>query len=298
LAKEFWRQLNRTKEVYPNKLVDPIIIQNISSNSALEGKDDRSIPAVRPFAFCTIPKNGCSRWRRFLRRVQGVKDYYDAAAHRQRDNGLMYPIHFQLLFLQNHTPSPLLRIAIVRDPLSRLLSVWLEKIRGGAGKLNRLNKRCSNYNRIRGNFTEFVLCLEETIETKQQGCGWDEHWSPQSCQCGLSEMRYDLLLRQEQKDDWFQPLIQCLGVERFIFNFTPDGHTFGSSIADQKGGSISMGALSKVCEYYDAVTVAKVSRLYSQDAMFRTWDFSDCRGINDNKNTTSSTTTTTATIDA
>jgi hypothetical protein len=256
LAETFWQQANRTEEKYPYSKQDPIIIQNISG--------------VESFAFCSIPKNGCSRWRRFLRRVQGVPDYM-SSPHNRLTNGLMYPSDFPPTLFDRSISDPLLRIAIVRDPLSRLLSAWLEKVKSGTFPPG----NCSNHLQAAQNFSEFVLCLEETVHNQNQGCAWNDHWVPQSCLCGLTEMRYDLLLQQENKEEWTKPVISCLGMERFSHNYT-NGEDFGSS-ASNSMGSKSTGASSKLCGYYDAVTFAKARAIYARDDLFHTWDFSQCK---------------------
>merc|ERR1719393_1008686 len=43
---------------------------------------------IRSFAVCTPPKNGCSRWKRLLRRIQGYPDYM-RDPHNWRTSGLI-----------------------------------------------------------------------------------------------------------------------------------------------------------------------------------------------------------------
>ena len=162
------------------------------------------------FAFCTIPKNGCSRWRRFLRKVQGVRKYL-GYPHNYAKNGLKYSSDFdynvlgrageRLPFQTISTPTnatsqtdssiPTLptvpRIALIRDPHARLLSAWSNKIKeehhnvasmvAQHTKESQIRKTvassCHDQQMLQGNFTHFVTCLEESKENLSNVAGAD-----------------------------------------------------------------------------------------------------------------------------
>jgi len=335
LADEYWSQLveksaaqlgQKGGEVYPTGRRDPIIVlANVTEQQQQpqqvrggQGELEEEEVVEEPFAFCTIPKNGCSRWRRFLRRVQGIEDYM-SYPHDYATNGLLYPSDFlslpsssvnnetyatsnqmssSLLFDDPH----MLRVAIVRDPLSRLLSAWLEKIHNSDQPWNRrMPDACTATGAAwREDFPTFVKCMHADTQQKQQvpalsargrrqrhlrrtrdPCSWDEHFAPQTCKCHLRTMKYDLLVSVEGYTDWFRPLLQCLGVEPYARNYLGDGADFGSDKANRRVGSEASGASNKLCDYYTPESYQLARSIYAGEELFMTsgWDYDTACGM-------------------
>ena len=54
IARQVWERNKRAKEDLPQALDDPVVMVKTKSGEALS----------KPFAMCTLAKNGCSHWRR------------------------------------------------------------------------------------------------------------------------------------------------------------------------------------------------------------------------------------------
>ena len=56
IARQVWERNGRSKEDLPRTLDDPVVM-----TKTVGGK-----PLSKPFAMCTLAKNGCSHWRRYV----------------------------------------------------------------------------------------------------------------------------------------------------------------------------------------------------------------------------------------
>ena len=98
---------------------------------------DRDSPVVSflyNFIYCGIPKNGCSRWRRLIRRASGLP--WLGQLPRTIHLPPKYANYSALSHLAKHDPVGAAHIlderskfsfVIVRSPYTRLLSAWLDK---------------------------------------------------------------------------------------------------------------------------------------------------------------------------
>ena len=84
-SEELWLRNNKTVETFPVRKQDPIMMIKTHEGVAL--------PV--PFAMCTIEKNGCSRWRRLMRRIAGYKTYLENP-HSKCCNGLSVSIRLRM----------------------------------------------------------------------------------------------------------------------------------------------------------------------------------------------------------
>ena len=84
-SEELWERNNRSVETFPVRKQDPIMM--------IKTQEGVALPV--PFAMCTIEKNGCSRWRRLMRRVAGFKTYLENP-HSKCCNGLRVSVLFSL----------------------------------------------------------------------------------------------------------------------------------------------------------------------------------------------------------
>jgi len=65
---------------------------------------------------CSIPRIGCSRWRRLLRRMEGYPDYM-ANPHNLRENGMKYTATLDRQFVEDVLNDPTyFRFVFVRCP--------------------------------------------------------------------------------------------------------------------------------------------------------------------------------------
>ena len=92
------------------------------------------IPSHR-LVFCYVPKCGTSRWQTFLRWLVGVQDWASNPHNRDANGyigGLMQLKHLpRAEAIQIMLDPSWTKMAVVRDPLDRLRSAYLDKIAGG-----------------------------------------------------------------------------------------------------------------------------------------------------------------------
>jgi len=163
--------------------------QNISDLWRRE--QEQSFVGVIVFAkqqrlLCSIPKAGCTAARAFaLRETLGVVlDPLDAdeihLIHPQGRANLTQLLHLQDEELLRVLSDPSWKFgALVRHPLTRLLSAYLDKVKAG-----RELERYPLKNRYPHSFERFVDYLEEAAKTMTPDLTpFDEHWRPQSGFC-------------------------------------------------------------------------------------------------------------------
>ncbi|KAL7426212.1 hypothetical protein ACHAXM_000376 [Skeletonema potamos] len=148
-------------------------------------------------AFCGIPKNGITNWIQLLRFIIGAPDYL-SVPHGKHDWK-----KFQFDSLDEHVQLNILNddsyifAAFLRDPAERLLSLYLDKVNGK----DLLWK--THFVSLYGlddtpSFEEFVKLIDRKRTScpfygnkseRISGMDWctDEHWAPQTFNCGLSE---------------------------------------------------------------------------------------------------------------
>ena len=154
------------------------------------------VSETRKFLYCGIPKCGVSRWRRLIRRIEGVESWADKMAHIPEANGLKY--------LFSYSPAEATRLAndpemtimmIVRNPYARLLSGWLDK------------RDFPQFN-LPQNFEDFVRYVSNTSDTKL-----NEHFKPMASFCGVREgMLFTDILKLEEVDVWGPEIVRRLNL--------------------------------------------------------------------------------------
>ena len=257
LSQQVWKRNNRTMQAYPSARVDPIVML----------KDTRNISFSKPFAMCTIAKNGCSRWRRLLRRMMGYENFM-VRPHDPRTNGLMYAPD-----VGGEALEKLFRWAIVRDPHERLVSAWSEKCNSTAGEPD---YNCGDWIvcENKHDFKTFVRCLWDKYNAvsaegndRERLCEFNEHFRPQMCDCNLKQLRYDVLLPVEYIDAWYHPLVKCLRMGRYTKDFWGKNRPFYSKRVVSVG-SHSTHAASKMKKLYTKELYDYVAEIYRDDLIF------------------------------
>lgn len=163
-------------------------------------------PAVRPFAVCTPPRNGCSRWKRLLRRIQGYSDYL--TRHPHHNNGLAST--GELARPEQHefwTTPQVFKMMLARNPMERLLSAYLSHQKTWF---------------LPRTFAEFVQQLptgvKQTADATAQARSWfnPQLWTPQTQLCDSpAEFHYDFVAKVEDRDLWMPKLVDFLKIHPY-----------------------------------------------------------------------------------
>lgn len=164
------------------------------------------------FIFAYVPKVACTNWKCVFRHMMGYPDYLDAAKAHGKANGLVL-----LSDLPEETRARLLRsreirkYTFVRDPYSRVLSAYLNKVEPYVRRGESIGQRryfLKVYRRIKSfaaqaapaeggvNFFVFLLWLSRSGGPLAR----DEHWLPQSEIIGAGEVEFDYVGRFENLD--------------------------------------------------------------------------------------------------
>mmetsp|Transcript_22864 Transcript_22864/g.71009 ORF Transcript_22864/g.71009 Transcript_22864/m.71009 type:complete len:330 (-) Transcript_22864:142-1131(-) len=143
--------------------------------------------------FCKIAKNGSSGWLRLLRRLDGFEDwelnpYLMELREQGRVGGLKQLKHYgrkeAAMIMTDPTWT---KVALVREPLERLLSAYLDKISGMQDAPEQLKLYSSELfgwppGALKDMpFSEFV----DRIAIADLENNLDDHWAKQHQECGL-----------------------------------------------------------------------------------------------------------------
>jgi hypothetical protein len=166
----------------------------------------QTTPGVTPFAVCTPPRNGCSRWKRLLRRIQGYKDYL--TRHPHHNNGLAYAGELSRAAQYELWTTPrVFKMMLARNPHERLLSAYL-------------SHRESWF--LPRTFSEFVQQLpsgvRQTLDATAQARSWfnPQLWTPQSQVCDSpANFHYDFIAKVEDRDLWMPKLVDFLSIHPY-----------------------------------------------------------------------------------
>eukprot|EP00965_Chrysotila_dentata_P258901 6213382-Pleurochrysis_carterae.AAC.2 len=109
------------------------------------------------------------------------------------------------------------RITIVRNPYSRLLSCFKDKILSKNQTEIKGSRIAPDTYSIGGSFAEFV---HATVNSTRL----NPHLTLQTSHCNLQGSVYDYALHIEEIDVWFKPVLQMLGQDIHNPRFVEDGH--------------------------------------------------------------------------
>ena len=186
------------------------------------------------FSLCTIAKNSCTNWRKLLYNVlsdAGTEKLCDTTTclpvdgngnnastfilarnlsgfpHVQVFPDIRHPSYGQTFF--ENFPS----LVIVRNPYLRFLSFYLDKV-----ALSHVHDDEHGSER-RTSSTSFHVNISEVARTLLVGSDCNEHWCPQSRQCGIAQgLRYTHVLKLEEMSAWFPKIVKLLNIESFVIH--------------------------------------------------------------------------------
>ena len=222
---------------------------------------------VKRRLLCTVPKAGCTVLRSFalLESFRVRLDPNDGAnvshIHPFAKRNLLQLGSFSDEQVTHMLESPLWEYAaVVRHPLTRLLSAYLDKVVTQQELWRRplQNKRPES-------FPEFVALLEDIARRYRNNWDWvDEHWRPQSGFClfrFLSPNVYDHVVKVENATALEELYVTMFGesgarwVQERRQSNAKNAHTSVHSHA----------ANAKLREYVDENLARRIQRLYAED---------------------------------
>eukprot|EP00271_Cylindrocystis_brebissonii_P022373 TRINITY_DN8592_c0_g1_i1.p1 TRINITY_DN8592_c0_g1~~TRINITY_DN8592_c0_g1_i1.p1 ORF type:complete len:741 (-),score=152.52 TRINITY_DN8592_c0_g1_i1:297-2519(-) len=187
--------------------ITPIIKQRIAAQIYI----DEKVKVI----YCSIPKVACTSWKTWFRQVAGLPNPNDTwIPHIPGKSGLkeLWLTYSEADAMRLLTRPDFFKFTFVRNPLTRLASVFLEKhIRGGVpysrrhwnrkffsllppAKLGVLHSRADGLLR----FQDFVGLVGDVMQLKRQDI--EPHIAPQTDMCMLDSIKYDFIGHFETLD--------------------------------------------------------------------------------------------------
>lgn len=151
--------------------------------------------------FCYIPKNACSTLKALLRKREGFSDWRDVHMIHGKKNGLQ-KLQWLSRFdaMKRLNDSATYRFVVVRNPFSRLISAWQNKIaspwpnqRADFWDQHLRNECPSIINNIKMPINGPLLSLElflKCLNSDDTVLPSNEHWRPQTELCALNHVEY------------------------------------------------------------------------------------------------------------
>ncbi len=216
------------------------------------------ISLVNRYVYVEVPKAGCGTMKATLggmeaaRLSAGAVERVQENPHdRTKATPFIKPYQLPPDLLEDAFRSrKWTRFTVVREPASRLLSGYLEKIRQGLKQsgpiLAALQERGDAPERAEDiTFEQFIDVVSSTPSRDQ-----DPHWRRQADHLGLEFIRYDDVIHLEDLDASWPKIAKLTGV--------PD-------LQEQFFCKNSTGARSRLAEFYTPELLIQVGKAYAHD---------------------------------
>ncbi len=211
------------------------------------------ISLVNKYVYVEVPKAGCGTMKATLGALEGAR-LNETHAQRFLDkphNGVKSGAHvrpYQLpsdLLEEVLTSKAYNRFTIVRNPNSRVLSGYLEKIQQGLRQSTEISDALAGKSASDITFAEFLSVIKEQDSRDQ-----DPHWRRQADHIGLGIIEYNDIIHLEDLDNSWEKVAQLTR--------TPD-------LDSQFYCKTSTRATSKVNDYRTPETDSLISEIYARD---------------------------------
>jgi Sulfotransferase family len=192
--------------------MSPVLVSELEERFGYPGTEVDylcNIGKKRSFLYYETPKAACSTIKRTLQLLEAdarenvPSDVHDKA-HSPLAGALSSGWSYEDLFLSPN----LFRFAFVRNPYSRALSCYLEKIVADSSERSRLQPRLGFNQQVPISFAEF-LCAIERIDDRER----DVHFRSQATLLNDRQVNYDYIGRFEEFDRDFTRVLGLIGIE-------------------------------------------------------------------------------------
>lgn len=216
------------------------------------------ISLVHRYVYVEVPKAGCGTMKATLGGLEAARmgpamaERVQAAPHnRLAATPFVKPFQLPPAMLEDVLASPgFRRFTVVREPASRLLSGYLEKIGQG------LKQSAAIVDDLKAATGEEIepqdISLPQFIDivAAQSSRDQDPHWRRQADHLGLGIVAYDAVVHLEDLDSSWALIGDLTSMPGLLEQFFCRNST---------------GARARMAEYYDAGLLARVAELYARD---------------------------------
>lgn len=211
------------------------------------------ISLVNKYVYLEVPKAGCGTMKATLGALEGARLN---ETHAQRflekpHNGMKSGAHvrpYQLpgdLLEEVLTSKEYNRFTVVRDPGSRVLSGYLEKIQQGLRQSAEISQALDGKPAAHIGFEEFLGVIQNQDSRDQ-----DPHWRRQADHIGLGIVEYNEIIHLEKLDESWDLVAQLTR--------TPD-------LDSQYYCKTATKAATKINQYRTAETESLIQKIYQRD---------------------------------
>lgn len=156
------------------------------------------------YIYVEVPKAACSTIKLTLQRVElNDRGYTPGNKHARSRSPLLAPLSAPREFLAALAAPQTLRFCFVRDPASRILAAYLEKLAGEDFE-REMRLKALGFNQTPA-FSQFLQRLEE------RGTDLDIHWARQTDLLQPDKIRYDFIGRFENFQADFEHVLARIG---------------------------------------------------------------------------------------
>ncbi len=211
------------------------------------------ISLVNKYVYVEVPKAGCGTMKATLGALEGGR-LNETHAQRFLDkphNGLKSGAHirpYQLpsdLLEEVFTSENYKRFTVIRNPGTRALSGYLEKITQGLRQSEEISAALGGKAADTISFEEFLAVIADQPSRDQ-----DPHWRRQSDHIGLGIVNFDSIIHLEDLDKSWEQVAKLTGTPNL------DGQFYCKK---------STNAGSRTDEYFTPKTIELISKIYSVD---------------------------------
>lgn len=218
------------------------------------------ISLVHEYAYFEVPKAGCGTMKATLGSAEAARyhpslvELVQANPHnRSQATPFVKPFQLSPKQLEEVLASKrFARFAVVRDPASRLLSAYLEKIRQGLQQSGPVMERLRETLGDAAPATAQDVTLAQFVDVvaAQTSREQDPHWRRQVDLIGVGTVKHDAVIHLEQLDASWDEIARLTGIDDLKGQFYCRNST---------------GASAKVGESFTPELLAKVGDAYAAD---------------------------------
>ena len=216
------------------------------------------ISLVNRYVYVEVPKSGCGTMKATLGALEGARmntthaqRFQDKPHNGVKSGAHVRPYQLPVDLLEEVFTSPSYnRFTVVRDPASRVLSGYLEKVRQGLRQSGPILDAIEISTGERPNPADISLATFLGVIAQQPSRNQDPHWRRQADHIGLGIVPYDAVIHLEDLDASWPQVAELTR--------TPD-------LTESFYCRNSTGASTKVGEYFDDTTRTMVRDIYARD---------------------------------
>ena len=201
------------------------------------------------FVFVETPKVACTTVKRVLQQAEaggGLIYERPGDIHNRTHSPLLSPDHDMKVFVEAMKAEYYFRFCFVRNPFTRVLSCYLDKMVKNAFERRRLAPILGFKQENPPAFADFLRAI---AEQKDEEC--DIHWAPQTYLLRPNRVRYSFIGRFELFQEQFRMVCEHLSIAKYATDLSGTWH--------------ATNAFEKVKDYLGREEIELTHRIYEHD---------------------------------